>query len=148
MNVDRDTSASAAAVEIARRVLARDAVTRGVHNAETQGAALQRACSHVSENLRDAMGDAGWTALLSRALVQAEGDHPALKSLRRVGEGCFHLDGVVESVEIHGIAAVTTAVEALLAALVDVLTRLIGEDMAVKLIDREAVGKQKLGGAS
>ena len=94
------------------------------------------------------MGEAGCTALLARALVRMEGDYPALKSLRRVNEGCLHLDGVVESVEIHGIAAVTTAIEAMLAALMDVLIRLIGEDMAVNLIDREAASKRRLGGAA
>jgi hypothetical protein len=111
------------------------------------GAALLRTCARVSENVRDAMGDDGWNALLVRAITQTESAHPALSTVRRVNEGSVHLDGVVESVEAHGAAAVTEAIEALLATLVDILSRLIGEDMAIRLIDPDAARSRKGGGA-
>ena len=60
------------------------------------------------------------------------------KHVRRLGDGTVHLDGVAASAETHGIVAVTAAVEALLAALLDILGRLIGEDMAIQLIDYDA----------
>jgi len=88
--------------------------------------------------LRDSMGDDGSSALLARALARTEADHPALTNLRRRNEANIHPDGVVASVEAHGIAAVTAAIEALLAALVEILSRLIGEDMAIRLIDQDA----------
>ena len=144
--VSRDFTPSPKAMELARRALARDAVSKRVDDTEFPGAALQRACALVSENLRDAMGEAGCTALIARARARTEGDHPALKKLQRVNEGCLHLDGVVESVEAHGIGDVTAALEALLAALADILIRLIGEDMAVTLINREAPSKRNSGG--
>jgi uncharacterized iron-regulated protein len=101
-------------------------------------AALQRTCLRVSDNLRDSMGDAGCNALLARALARTEADHPALKDIRRLDEDNIHLDGVLASIEAHGVAAVTAAIEALLAALVGILGRLIGEDMAIRLIDHDA----------
>lgn len=102
------------------------------------GAALQRTCVRVSETLRNLLGEDGRNALLVRALARTEADHPALKSICRLDEGGIQLDGVVASVEAHGVAAVTAAIEALLAALIDVLGRLIGEDMAIRLIDHDA----------
>jgi hypothetical protein len=111
------------------------------------GAALQRTCLRVSENLRDSMGEDGCNALLARALARTEADHPALKNIRRINEGSIHLDGVVTSVEVHGVAAVTAAIEALLAALVEILGRLIGEDMVIRLIDPDATWSRTGGGA-
>ncbi len=121
-------------------------MSKSVDDIELPGAALQRACAHVSENLRDTMGEAGCAALIARARVRTEGDHPALKKLRRVNEGSLQLDGVVESIEVHGLGDVTAALEALLAALADILIRLIGEDMAITLINREAPSKRNSGG--
>jgi hypothetical protein len=100
----------------------------------------------VFENLRDSMGEDGCTALLARALARTEPDHPALIDIRRLNDGSIHLDGVVASVEVHGVAQVTAAIEALLAALVDVLSRLIGEEMALRLIDPDASRSRKGGG--
>jgi len=129
-----DRTPSLTALETARVVLARDApANRG--DSALAAAALQQSCSRVFENLRDAMGDDGCTALLSRALSRSQADHPALEAVRRDHDGVIYLDGVMTAVEAHGIVAVTVATEALFAALVEVLGRLIGEDMAMRLID-------------
>lgn len=111
------------------------------------GAALQRTYVRVSEALRDSIGEDGCNALLARALARTEADHPALKNIRRPNEGGIHLDGVVASVEAHGVAEVSAAIEALLAALADVLVRLIGEDMVIRLIDPDAPRSRTGGGA-
>ena len=103
-------------------------------------AALQRTCVRVSANLRDSVGDDGRDALLGRAFARTESDHPALKDIRKLNHGAVQLDNVVASVEAHGVAPVTAAVEALLAALVDILGRLIGEDMAMRLLDQDLAG--------
>jgi hypothetical protein len=109
-------------------------------------AALQRTLVRVCANLRDSVGDDGRDALLGRALARAESEHPALKDIRRLNHGAVQLDNVVASVEAHGVAAVTTAIEALLAALLDVLGRLIGEDMAMRLLDQDLPGPSPDGG--
>jgi hypothetical protein len=104
---------------------------------ERVGAALQRTCWRISETLRLAMGEDGCTALFARSLSRAEPAHPALKDIRRLNGDGIRLDGVVTGIETHGVAAVTAAIEAWLAALIDVLGRLIGEDIAVQLIDHD-----------
>ena len=122
----------------ARRLVAREAAQVGDGAPAKVGAALTRTCLHVSENLRDTLGDAGWAALLARALARTEADHPALKGIRRQNEDDIDVDSVVAAVEVHGVASSTAAFEALLAALIEILSRLIGEDMAIRLLDRDA----------
>jgi len=124
--------------EMARRLLARE--TSAASEPAMVAAALQRACERVSANLRDSVGDDGRDALIGRAFARTESAHPALKDIRKLNHGAIHLDNVVASVEAHGVAAVTAGIEALLAALLDVLARLIGEDMAMRLLDHDLPG--------
>jgi hypothetical protein len=133
-----DFSSSSTAVELARRMIARDAAHADAAEARDIALALQRTCRHVSETLRDSLGDDGCNALLSRALARTEAHHPALKLIRRQDERGIHLDGVVAAAETAGSAQATAAVEALLGALMDVLGKLIGEDMAIRIMDLDS----------
>jgi hypothetical protein len=93
------------------------------------------------------MGDAGCAALLARAFARAEGAHPALKDLRRPGDDGVRLDGIAAIADLHGIAAVNAAIEALITVVIDILTRLIGEDMTTQLFDRDEREPPTRGGA-
>ena len=145
--MNRDASESPNSLQIARRLLAQDAASGKERDPTKVGAALQQTCARVFESLRDAMGEAGGNALLARALTRTEAQHPALKSIRRLNEGRIHLDGVAVGVEAHGVTAVTSAIEALLAALIEILGRLIGDEMAIRLIDQDALRPPTGGGA-
>ncbi len=140
-------SQSPSSLQIARRLLAREAAQVSEGGREMVVAALQRTCLRVSDNLRESIGEDGCTALLERALARTEASHPALKDIRRWNDVSLHLDGVLTSVEAHGVVAVTAAIEALLAALVEILGRLIGEDMAIRLIDHDAARPRSSNGA-
>jgi hypothetical protein len=141
--MNRETPHSSASLDVARRVLALGA--DAPDDPKVAGEALHRACVRVSANLRDAMGEAGADALLARALARTEAHHPALKNIRRLTDGGFQLDGVIASIEAHGVATVTAAIEALLATLVDILGRLIGDDMALRLINDGDLGPSQNG---
>jgi hypothetical protein len=127
--------------DLARRILTRD--TPGPEDDTGTGAperailALERACTRVTDPLRSAMGDAGCAALFARALARTERAHPALKDLPS-GEQRIGVDDLAASVAAHGIENVTAAIEALIAALIDILTRLIGDDMAMRLLDHDS----------
>jgi hypothetical protein len=139
-----DAGQTPTALRIARRVLNREVTPGGDGNHAATAAALQRLCARTSDNLRDAMGASGCEALLARALARAERAHPVLKDLCRETAGNVHLDDVLATIEAHSVEAITEAIEALLAALIDILSRLIGEDMAIRLIDQE-VPRSRLG---
>lgn len=133
-------------VHTARRLLASDAPPAGEESQAAIAAALQQTCLRVCGNLSDSFGDDGCNALFARALARAEAQHPTLRELRRAGQDTIHLEGVAGTAALHGVVPVSAAIEALLAALIDILSRLIGEDMARQMIDNEAP-RQKGGGA-
>jgi hypothetical protein len=134
--VDERASLSVNSLEIARRLLAREAPPSNGGDPKAAAVALERAYARVAERLRDSMGEEGHNALLARALAHTEASHPVLKSIHRRSANGIQLDGVAASVEINGVPAVTGSIEALLAAVLDILGRLIGEDMAVRIIDQ------------
>jgi hypothetical protein len=130
-NIGMTTLESPAARELARQLLERE--TGGVTEGAGLGAAMQRACVRVSDNLRRSIGEDGYRALLARALVRTESAQPVLKHIRRTDAAGIHLD-VTPAIEGHGPVAVSMALEALLAALVDILGDLIGADMVRNLL--------------
>lgn len=101
---------------------------------ETAALAIHRSYSRASNALRNSTGEAGRAALLARALASTERAHPALSDLRVLNSDGVHLDDIVSSIEAHGREDVAAAVEALIGAVVDVLARLIGADMAKQLV--------------
>ena len=122
-------------VQLARRMITRETSLMGDDESRNVALALQRTCRQVSDTLRDSLGDDGYNALLVRALARTEAHHPVLTLVRRLDDAGIHLDGVVVAVEAKGPAEVKAAIEALLGALMDVLGRLIGEDMAIRLLE-------------
>ena len=99
-------------------------------------AAVAQACERVLEDLSRWVGIDGAAALLGRALTHAQADHPALRRVRFAygSSGC--LEGIADSVAAHGARAVADGVAAILIALIELLGRLIGDDMAMQLIEQ------------
>lgn len=99
------------------------------------GADMQRALARVSDNLRRSLGEDGYRALVGRAVARTQSDQPVWTTIRSAGLG-IDLD-VVVAVERHGPAAVSAALESLVAALFDTLSDLIGAEMARNLLDHD-----------
>jgi hypothetical protein len=89
----------------------------------------------VFAHIRESMGDDGCAALFGRAFARTAPQHPALTKIRGRTDCETSLENVVGAVEAHGAAPTQAAVEALLAAIIEILARLIGEDMAIGIID-------------
>lgn len=120
--------------ELTRRLVARAAA----HGDAPDGAALavhaasERACRRLSRSL----GQSGFHALLTRALVHAEAEHPLLKEICIGRQSEPFLGGVTGIVETHGAPAVAAGLEALLETMFGLLGRLIGDDMVPRLVER------------
>ena len=97
--------------------------------------AVQAACERTYRELTRTAWPKWVRALLTRALAQAQAEHPLLKEIR-VGRG--GLDGVTAAVQAHGAPAVAAALEAVLETLLDLLGRLIGDDMVARLVEQSA----------
>lgn len=127
-------------MHLARRLLAQD-TSSGSDDSELAAVALRKTCERAASSLRNGMGSDACNALLLRALTRVEAEHPLIRELRPSGDGGMSFDGLVQCVDEHGVAPTTAAIEALLAALIDVLVRLVGEELTIRLFVADAVSR-------
>lgn len=121
----------AAATDAARRLWARAAGDTGAP--EEVAAAAERICTQLRAGLGRWIGAAGYRALLDRALGLAREEHPAL-----AGFSCLGGEEPVTTaaVRAQGAGEVAAGLVALVAALIELLSRIVGEEMAVRLVEQ------------
>lgn len=124
------TPRSPAATEAARRLWARDGK---VTAPEELAAEVDRFCLQLDKGLTRWIGSEGYRALLDRALGSARADHPGLNDISCRGGDT---QAVLAAVAAHGAAEITAGMVMLLATLIDLLGRIIGEEMAVRLLEQ------------
>lgn len=117
--------------ETARRIVARASVAPG--SPAHDGAAAERALALLAVELTDWFGPFGAHALFARALAHARVEHPALGGVSVGTPAALHVVGLVDSSRVHGVAGATGAVE-LIAWIIDLLGRLVGDELATVLV--------------
>lgn len=123
------TPRSATVTEVVRGLWASDAVNVGTPEEAT--AAADRVCAQLRAGLARWVGTEGYRALLNRALEQVRVEHPALNSLSCMGGD---EQEIAAAVRAHGAAEVAAGIVALVATVIDLLGRIVGEEMAVELV--------------
>ena len=104
------------------------------------GLPIQAVSERTYRALARSLGATGARALLTRALTQAQDEHPVLREIRIDSASEAGLERVTEAVQAHGAAAVTAGLEAVLEMLLGLLGRLIGNDMVAQLVEQSAPG--------
>ena len=102
------------------------------------GAAAARICSQVADGLVRWIGRDGYRALFQRARDEALPAHPTLAGLDCDGT---EADWVAAAAAAHGGDAVSAGVLALLTGLIALLGRVIGEEMAIQLVEQAVAGR-------
>jgi len=125
------TQRSAAATEVARHLWER--VVGDSNTPEDVAVAATRMCTELRVGLTRWVGAMGYRALIDRALLLARAEHPALGSLSCHGEA---EPVTTAAVRAHSAAEVATGMVALVATLIDLLSRIVGEEMAVELVNQ------------
>jgi len=105
-------------------------------NASTPARVTATACDHLYRGLSRWVGPDGCHALFTRALAEALVQHPALGAVQLHARSDPYTDGVAEAITMHGDRATADGLEALLVRLIEILGRLIGDDMSTILIER------------
>jgi len=120
--------------ETARRLISSGRTGRAA--SRPAAAAAAAACDRLSRELSWWFGADGCHALVTRALAQAKARHPALGEiqLRSGAQPC--IDGLEKAIKSYGDAATAEAFEVMIGLLVELLERLIGDDIALKLMDQ------------
>jgi len=134
---------SPAARRVALRLLAKDGAPRTTRSDPSElVAAIYAAFERLGGSLTRWFGPFGYHALLTRSLAYARSEHPALANVRIQSATHPSLEGLAESVELHGADAISEGIVSTLMAFTDLLGRLIGEEMALRLIDQCAPGSE------
>ena len=88
----------------------------------------------------------GWSRRLSRAFHARARGHadrvPGVGADSAAPRSEPYIDGIAETIMAHGDPATAEALESMLVRLVELLGRLIGDDMAMKLIERSLVSER------
>lgn len=116
--------------ELTRRLIASEAA-QSTDAAAAAHAALERAYRSLSRWV----GPAGARALFARALIETSPTHPAVAALELGDAPEMGLGGLAASVGAHGTDATAAGLEATLTAALRLLGRLIGDDVATRLLD-------------
>jgi hypothetical protein len=120
--------------QIARRLINRHGAQQA--GGDTAARAAAAACDHLYRELSRWVGSDGCHALFTRALAQARIEYPAFVQIQLGARSQPCIDGIAETIMAHGDAATAEVLETMLVRLVELLGRLIGDDMAMKLIER------------
>jgi hypothetical protein len=110
---------------------------------ETAARAAAAACDNLYRELSRWVGSDGCHALFTRALAETRTEYPPLTQIQLRARSEPYIDGVAETIMAHGDPATAEALESMLVRLVELLGRLIGDDMAVKLIERSLASSER-----
>jgi hypothetical protein len=126
--------------EIARRLI--DSRRQERTGADTAARAAASACDHLYRELSRWVGVDGCHALFTRALSQARVEHAALTPIQLNARSEPYIDGLAAAIMAYGDAGTAEALESMLVRLLELLGRLIGDDMAMKLVGRSLVASE------
>ena len=122
------------AARFAERLIEAEGARQAENTARAYAAAA--ACNRLYRDLSRWVGRDGCHALFSRALAELRATHPLLALIHLRSGSENYVEGVAPVIMQYGDAAATSALEAVLVALIELLARLIGDDMAARLIER------------
>jgi hypothetical protein len=123
-----------AAQETVRRLI--DSRPAKQKRGDSAARAAAEACDSLYRELARWVGHDGCHALFARALAETRPQYPALEKIQLRPRSELYIEGVADSIMTSGDPATAEALESMLTRLVELLGRLIGDDMAGKLIDR------------
>jgi len=125
--------ADSQSLELARQILARDlsGVNAPTSALITRGA--ERTFQRLANTLVRWIGPEGCHALFTRALSLAQTQNPALKVVPPPTRSAVFLEGLA-SAKQHDATAVTEEIVLILTSLFELLARLIGHDLAIRLV--------------
>jgi hypothetical protein len=134
------SSEQSSAQQIARRLIDSRRSEPGEAHSEARAAA---ACDALYRGLSRWVGSDGSHALFSRALAEARTKHPSLMQIELRVRSEPYVDGVTETIMAHGEAATRAGLESMLVRLIALLGRLIGDEMAMRLIEQSLAASER-----
>lgn len=127
----------------AREIVRRLIDSHSPERADGDTSARAAAGGHLYRELSRWVGPDGCHALFTRALAEARNEFAPLGQIQLRAGSEPYIGGVAETVAAYGDTATAKALESMLVHLVELLGRLIGDDMATKLIERTSFAHER-----
>jgi hypothetical protein len=131
---DTPSGTRPAAQEIVRRLIS--IRPHRQKRGDTAARAAAAACDSLYRELSRWVGPDGCHALFARALAETRPQYPALEKIQLHPRSDPYVEGIADSIMARGDPETAEALVSMLIRLVELLGRLIGDDMASKLISR------------
>ena len=131
---------------IARRLIERRDSKR--NGDETPARKAAAASDQLYRELSRWVGTDGCHALFTRALAHARTEYPVLEQIQLRSRSEPYVDGLAGTIMAYGDAGTAVALESMLVRLIELLGRLIGDDIAMKLIDRSLAASESADASS
>lgn len=106
-------------------------------------AAHAAACDRLYRDLSRWVGPDGCHALFTRALAESLTEYPLLAQVQLRPRSEPYIDGVADTARSHGDAVTAEALESIIVHVIELLRRLVGDDMAIKLIERSLTASER-----
>lgn len=106
-------------------------------------AARAAACDRLYRDLTRWVGPDGCHALFTRALAESLTEYPLLAQVQLRPQSEPYVDGVADAARSHGDAVTAEALESIIVHVIELLRRLVGDDMAIKLIERSLTASER-----
>jgi hypothetical protein len=119
--------------EMAHRVM-KTRLPAGPVTAASAAEAMQGSCGELFVVLETAMGPAGLQALIGRAIQITARDYPWLTAVKPGTAADCPLSGLTEAAEKVGVDEAMEGYASLLASVVSLLIRFIGEDLTLRFV--------------
>ncbi|MEO8635522.1 MAG: hypothetical protein ABI587_09640 [Gemmatimonadales bacterium] len=136
------TTRPPAAVDVARRLWVRGIGT--ATDPDEVAAASDRLLTQLRLDLGRWIGADGYRGLVGRAREAALAEHRALAGVHCLGGEVPATKLVIET---HGVGDLAAGIVTLVTVLIELLGRIIGEDMAVRLVEQTSVPGVRKGAA-
>ena len=133
--------AQRSARDLAHQILSRDLAGVDKPTPVKVAAAAELVFQRLSDNLVRWLGPDGSHALFTRALALAQAENRALRVVPPPTRSALFLDALAANAEPHDADAVMDGVLMIMTTLIELLTRLIGEDLTIKLVAETAPAK-------
>jgi hypothetical protein len=131
---DKPSGDVPAAQEIVRRLIS--SRPHGQQRGDISARAAAAASDSLYRELSRWVGPDGCHALFTRSLAESRPQYPVLEKIQLRARSDPYIEGIADSIMARGDPETAEALESMLVRLVELLGRLIGDDMAGKLIDR------------
>lgn len=128
--------------DLARQIVDHNLAGRDISTPAAAAAAAEIVFQRLADNLVRWVGADGSQALFTRARSLAQAENASLRDVPPPARSALFLDGLAAGTEPHDAGAIIDAAVTILGKLIELLGRLVGDDLAMRLLTDTVLGQE------